>query len=192
MENLKLRVFLDTNVLVDVLNGPSRPAYQFSTKIIQAARSGCYEAFITTQSIIDAEFLCKHTPGSEMGFFYKNILMMMDFINVEAIDSFDISEALRNPDGDFEDSAQFSYAAAKLVDIIVTSDRKFINKKRFSGLVFLTPEEFVVKMESAFFRNVPDHSSRNMSPQRIEPFEDNPIPITDEFMPRTEPGMPIL
>ena len=53
MAENKQRVFFDTNVLVDVLVGEIRPSHNASLQMFQAARAGLFEAFITTQSMID-------------------------------------------------------------------------------------------------------------------------------------------
>ena len=150
MVQFKLRVFLDTNILVDVLCGPERSSYVYSTKIIKGAKDGLFEAFITTQSIIDAEFICTNSPGSNAAYFYESMLSMIKYLNIGSIDSMEIKDALLHPDKDFEDSAQFAHASSEGMDIIITSDRKFGNRKKDDGLVFMTPEQFVHRMENEY------------------------------------------
>ena len=146
MVEVKRRVFFDTNVLVDVLKGHTRPSYDASLKLFQAAREGLFEAFITTQSIIDAEFISHKSPGSENPNFNKKMLYIMSFVNITQIDGLSIREALKNPTGDFEDDAQFAQADGEGFDIIVTSDRRFIARRTDNGPLFLTPEEFIERM----------------------------------------------
>jgi predicted nucleic acid-binding protein len=146
MAEIKQRVFLDTNVLVDVLIGKTRPSHGASLKLFQAARAGMFEAFITTQSIIDAEFISNRSPGSENPNFYNKMLYIMSFVNVTHIDGLSIREALKNPTGDFEDDAQFIQADSEDVDVVVTSDHRFLARQDDSGPLFITPEGFIEKM----------------------------------------------
>lgn len=146
MAGVKQRIFFDTNVLVDVLVGGTRPAFKSSMKLFQAARAGLFEAFITTQSIIDAEFISHRSPGSETPDFYKKMLFIMSFVNVTQIDGLSIREALKNPGGDFEDDAQFFQADSEGFDVVVTSDRRFLSRQDADGPLFLTPEGLIEKM----------------------------------------------
>ena len=57
MVTFKFRAFLDTNVLLDVLSTSERPSSEASEQIFEAIRSGIFEGFITTQSIIDAAYI---------------------------------------------------------------------------------------------------------------------------------------
>lgn len=140
---LKTRVFLDTNVLVDVLMDESRPSYVSSVGIFQLARQHKLEAFLTTQSIIDASYIASKTPGKRSEFFREEILKLLNYINVEYIDSFDISDAIEIGGNDFEDDALFAHAESKGVDVLVTSDRKFIASHPATDMLVMTPEEFM-------------------------------------------------
>ena len=128
MAELKQRVFFDTNVLVDVLVGAIRPSYIPSLRLFEAASKGIFEAFITTQSIIDAEFISNRSPGSKNPDFHKKMLYILSFVNVTQIDGLSIREALKNPTGDFED------------------DRRFLARQDGNGPLFITPEGFIEKM----------------------------------------------
>ncbi len=146
MAELKQRVFFDTNVLVDVLVGCIRPSYLPSLRLFEAASKGIFEAFITTQSIIDAEFISNRCPGSKNPDFHKKMLYILSFVNVTQIDGLSIREALKNPTGDFEDDAQFAQADSEEFDIVVTSDRSFLARQSADGPKFMSPESLIEKM----------------------------------------------
>lgn len=146
MAENKQRVFFDTNVLVDVLVGEIRPSHNASLQMFQAARAGLFEAFITTQSIIDAEFISNRSPGSKNPNFHNKMLYIMSFVNITQIDGMSIREALKNPTGDFEDDAQFAQADSEDFDIVVTSDRSFLARQSADGPQILTPEGLIEKM----------------------------------------------
>ena len=114
--------------------------------IFQAIRNGDIEGFITTQSIVDSEYILSRERNYRKEQFGKMMLFIMSFINITQIDGLSIREALKNPTGDFEDDAQFAQADGEGFDIIVTSDRRFIARRTDNGPLFLTPEEFIERM----------------------------------------------
>ena len=137
------RAVLDTNVLLDILIGESRPSFKASARILQAARDGKMELFLTTQSIIDASYIMSRTPGSSASGFDAAVSYLLDSINVESRDYFDLRRALRDRTDDFEDDVLFAYAEAKGGDAIITSDKGFARRRKDGDILFLTPEELV-------------------------------------------------
>lgn len=146
MVEIKKRVFFDTNILVDVLVGNSRPSFKASLELFHAARKGLFEAFITTQSIIDAEFICRRSPGSRYMEFPLLMLNIMSFVNIIYIHAFSVEKALKNPSGDFEDDTQWFQANFEDLDVFVTSDRHLLARKNGEGPLIITPEGLVEKM----------------------------------------------
>ena len=144
--NSKYRVFLDTNIILDVLSSDYREHRESSRCIFQAIRNGDIEGYITTQSIVDSEYILSRERNYRKEQFGKMMLFIMTFINITQIDGLSIREALKNPTGDFEDDAQFAQADGEGFDIIVTSDRRFIARRTDNGPLFLTPEEFIERM----------------------------------------------
>ena len=55
---MKVKVALDTNVLMDLLL-EGRPEKESAEQIVAAAEAGLIEAQVSTQSIIDAAFTCR-------------------------------------------------------------------------------------------------------------------------------------
>ena len=147
---MKIKAFLDTNVIMDVLQA-GRPASAFSQIIFQAVFERRIEAVITSQSVIDASYIV-FKSGAESSFF-KTLEKWFDYINMDRIDTFDLRWAIRNFSGDFEDDAQVSRALDTFCDVFVTGDRKLREKyaHKYEFLLFMSPEEFVncMKGESA-------------------------------------------
>ena len=148
----KYRVFLDTNVLLDALLGNTRPAYVASTSILQAAKQGLLEVFITTQSIIDASYICSRIPDYNDNSFNNAVKELLSFANVDYINSFDLNRVLKARTGDFEDDAQFQHADFIECDALITSDKAFRNSKRETEMLFFSPEEFLAKMSERRWR----------------------------------------
>ena len=144
--NSKYKVFLDTNIILDVLSSDYREHRESSRCIFQAIRNGDIEGYITTQSIVDSEYILSRERNYRKEQFGKMMLFIMSFINITQIDGLSIREALKNPTGDFEDDAQFAQADGEGFDIIVTSDRRFIARRTDNGPLFLTPEGLIEKM----------------------------------------------
>lgn len=139
---MKTKVFLDTNVLVDVLAG-SRKYSQSSRIILELVKRGQLEAVITTQSVLDASYALRREPlGKE---FLSFVEWICSHVNIVGINSFNLLWACRNYAGDFEDDVLYSCAVDNGCDFIISGDKDFI--ARYSGAgnspELLTPDEFV-------------------------------------------------
>ena len=139
-------VFLDTNIILDVLSSGTRLHREASRKIIQAVCNGEMEAFITTQSILDTQYVLSKEGSFSFSKFSQVMLFIMSFVNVIQIDGLSIREALKNPTGDFEDDAQFIQADSEGFDVIVTSDRRFLARQEDNGPLLLSPEGLIARM----------------------------------------------
>ncbi|MBR1698849.1 MAG: PIN domain-containing protein [Bacteroidales bacterium] len=143
----RIKVFLDTNVLLDVLCEERRPYSEASKIVFQAIKSGLLEGELTTQSFLDASYiLCRGRNNPALS---ERLLRLMDFINVDSIDSFNIREALATPKGDFEDDAQYACAIEGACDIFLTHDQELIKQYKDVNphIRFYTPQEFVAKLK---------------------------------------------
>ena len=144
---MKIKAFLDTNIFLDLIleNRPSTPA---SNVIFQSVFNGGIEAVITTQSILDACFVHGTDCHANIESFFKNVVLIMDYVNMDHISEFDLRWAAKNYSGDFEDDAQVARALDTCCDVFVTNDKKLRN--RYNGkhehLRFMSPEEIVSKM----------------------------------------------
>lgn len=147
MVNFKYRVFLDTNVLLDVLCTPDRPSAASSRLIFEAIRTGIFEGFLTTQSILDAFYILSRQGGpSSREAFGQSILSLSNFINIESIHIFDIKDAILSCGKDLEDEAIFAHACEKGCDAIITSGRHFREQKAGKGPLMFTPEAFAARL----------------------------------------------
>ena len=140
-----IKALIDTNVLLDHFVG-NRDPEGYSGLILTAARSHKIEAVITSQSILDAAYVATGSRGTGLDCFKKTMLSIFNYVNVSYIDLFEIREALLSPDTDMEDNAQYAHALSEACDVIVTNDRKFIQRKTPGEILMMTPEEFVGKM----------------------------------------------
>ena len=140
---MRVKVFIDTNVLMDVLLG-DRASSEASGKIFNAVREGRLEGLLTTQTLIDAAYVLEKSRLP----FQEQFLKLGNFFNIENLDWFDIPQACLQGRGDFEDDAQYARAEESCCDAIITNDRQFRNRyeARNPHIGFYTPEEFIRKI----------------------------------------------
>ena len=141
------KVFIDTNVLLDMLL-EERPGNQTAKTLFGAAEAGVFVGYLTTQSIIDANYT---VSKSGMGFedFKKSIQSIRSFIKILAIDEIDLLWAISNPTGDFEDDAQYGSAYNGGCDFFITRDNSlFQQNSPYCPMTVMSPSDFVAAMEA--------------------------------------------
>jgi predicted nucleic acid-binding protein len=133
-----MKVFLDTNVLLDILM-VTRENNVDSTSILRIANAGYIQAVVTSQSIIDAYYVLVNVAKTPKADFMAALSEVLTVAKVEAISESDIRTAMSCDNNDFEDASQLSCASAAGCDYVVSSDKKM---KRDSSLSVYTPKEF--------------------------------------------------
>ena len=141
---MRIKVFFDTNSLVDVLLG-NRPHSEASKKVFQTVYNHLAEGVVTSQSMIDATYILGKIDGAS---FTSQFLDIVNHFNLETVDFFALKHACTNFSGDFEDDALYHVALHSGCDVIVTSDKTFIRTYQHKNprLLVITPEEFVEKV----------------------------------------------
>ena len=134
-----MKVFFDTNVLLDLLIH-SRPGHDSSKLLLQVAREGVLEGYLSTQSIIDAAYVQTQTNHSGLEGFKESIRIIASILKVVPIESQDITSANDSEMSDYEDAAQLSCAENNGCDILLTSDKRF---QRYSTMPSYSPQELV-------------------------------------------------
>lgn len=139
-----VKVFIDTNVLVDVLIG-DRTHSPASIKVFETVYTHKAEGVIATQSMVDASYILRKIPDCD---YRERFMYLSNRFNIHSVDSFAIYDACNNFTGDFEDDALFSVARATCCDVFITSDKSFIS--RYTGadphILVMTPEDYIDKI----------------------------------------------
>lgn len=138
----RIKILIDTNILVDYLQ-LERKGHALACELFQLVFSHSIEAAISTQSFLDAVYVCMRNSAYESSVIRDSLLYIRDRTNVYAIDAFDLEAALKNPNLDIEDSAQISFAYSHGCDILVTSDKKFLSREVPRPMRVMSPEDFV-------------------------------------------------
>ena len=132
-----MRVFFDTNVIMDTLIG-GRPSSEASLRIAELMKQDEIRISISALSIADAVYSCrKH-------FDHQTILSHVDTLRhrwrVLSLNEYNIYDALHSECPDFEDALQISMAEGDC-DVIVTNNTKHF--KGYTALEVCTPQEFL-------------------------------------------------
>ena len=133
-----MRIFIDTNVLIDLLS-EDRPNHACASQILQVVKKGVLTASMTTQSIIDASYVQTEVAKGPVEAFREAIRSLSSFIDVISITREDIEAANNCHIPDYEDAAQVACALNSYCDAIITSDKKI---RAYTSLPVYTPQEF--------------------------------------------------
>lgn len=131
-------VFLDTNILIDLL--ADRPPFsKFAIEIFDLAEKKQFRLFTSSHSYATTHYLLKkHIAEKELRGLLHSLL---DFIELIAIDTPMIKKSLLSSHKDFEDAVQI-FAANSIADMdfIVTRNLKDFKD---AGITVLAPDTLI-------------------------------------------------
>jgi len=132
-----MKVFLDTNVILDVLAN-REPFVSDSSAVLSLIESRRVEGFVAAHTITTLFYLLRKEVGGAKA---RSVLMdLFRVLEIVAVDQDRISQALAMDWDDFEDAIQASCATSVEVDYLLTRDQKGF---RSSQVPVLSPGEFV-------------------------------------------------
>lgn len=134
-----MRVFLDTNVILDLLQ--RRDGYAHAARILQKAVDGHITIYTSSLSMVNVAYILrKHYRRESL---YCLLNQLGDIISVLSVSSEAYLQALHSKAADFEDAVQLFSALEGNMDCIVTRNEKdFIKDK----LPILNPSDFLLTM----------------------------------------------
>ena len=132
-----MRVFLDTNIILDILI-VGRPYSEVSTKLVGQAKSDEIRFSISSLSLADAAYTCRKKFSRED--LKRSIDVIRKKWRVLPFSEYNIYDALKSGCPDFEDAIQISSAESD-ADVIVTNNVKHF--KDYTALTVVTPQEFL-------------------------------------------------
>ncbi|MBU4271861.1 MAG: PIN domain-containing protein [Planctomycetes bacterium] len=132
-----MKVFFDTNILLDVL-ARREPFYADSAKVWTLAETGRLEGFASTLSLPILFYLLCRSKGK--GIARKSLGVVRDIFSLLPLDMHVADQALNTEMGDFEDAIQYFSAISAGVAVLLTR-----NPKDFPGdrIAIQTPEDFL-------------------------------------------------
>ncbi len=135
------KVFLDTNILVDLI-ADRKPYSKFAIEIFNKAEEKKLKIYTSSHSIATTHYLLKkYLDEKELRTVLFNLL---DYINVISVDIDVLKKGLRSKHKDFEDAIQiFCASSIEKIDCIVTRN---IKDYKDSEILVLSPDEFCMKL----------------------------------------------
>jgi predicted nucleic acid-binding protein len=132
------RIFLDTNILLDILLQRD-PFYANAAEIWLGIESGTFEGLVSLPSLGTIFYLLrKQTDGVTARKALKTICRVLHIADCPAKAG---HMALRSPQSDFEDALQYAMAVQAKADCLITRNPSDFPKR--GKVVVLTPEEFL-------------------------------------------------
>ncbi len=133
-----MKIFLDSNVLIDVI-AQRLPDLSFSEKIIELAANGKFEAYCSSLSVSHIFYSCrKIIPPKQLKEILKDLTAI---VMIAPVDKTIIEKSFSSSFVDFEDAIQHECALSiKGVNYIITGNRKDF---KYSAIKTLNPAEFI-------------------------------------------------
>jgi len=135
-----MRVFLDTNILLDY--GLDRDGADYAENILQLGKDGLIELYASYLSYANMGYILRHHPVAER---YELVRMMRQPVVVLPCDANQLDAGLLTEVKDFEDMLQYQCALAADCDVVVTNNKKDFHE--FCRIPFLTSEEFLLQFD---------------------------------------------
>ena len=137
-----MKLFLDTNVLIDFLMMRA-PFYEPAAMLVSYASEKRIEICVSALSIVTANFICVEKCKFPKEQFWKRLNFLRAFTSVTPIDSDVVDEAADSEWSDFEDSVQYHSALGVGVDYIVTRNEADFKD---SSIPVVSPDEACLRI----------------------------------------------
>lgn len=134
-----MNIFIDTNILLDVL-AKREPFYAASAEIWSLAERGEVQGFISTISFNNLYYVIRKTSGKHNA--DKALRHLRDIFTPVATDTQLLNQAIDSGLNDFEDAIQFHSAIRTKAKCLITRDPKHFKEAK-ATLAISTPEEFL-------------------------------------------------
>ena len=133
-----MRVFLDANILVSVLN-KEYPLFTYTSRIISLADKTKFTIFTSPVCLAIAFYFAKKKYKSVSA--KRKLQILCKHINIAAASKSTVLQSLNNPAvNDFEDGLEYYSAVETRCDCIITED---IDDFYFSKIEVLSSEAFL-------------------------------------------------
>lgn len=135
------KVFLDTNILVDLI-ADRKPFSKYAIEIFNKAEEKKIKLYTSSHSIATTHYLLKKYQDDKT---LREVLYnLLDYLTVIPVDVDVLKKGLRSKHKDFEDAIQILCASTiEKIDSIVTRNTKDF---RDSEIQVLTPDELCIKL----------------------------------------------
>lgn len=132
-----MRLFLDTNVLIDFLL-ERHPFYYAAASLMSYAAENQLEICASALSIVNANFICVERSKMPVEVFRMKMDFLRSFMIVTPVNSFVLDNAYNAAWNDFEDCVQYYSALCESPEYIVTRN---VHDFEASTIPVLSPDE---------------------------------------------------
>ena len=132
-----MNLFIDTNVLLDVLDN-RKPFYDGSAAIWTLAEKARINGYISAISFNNIYYISRKQRSASA--IKKTLTLLRDIFRVVALDEQILNQAIDSSFKDFEDAIQYFSAVRVDADYIVSRN---LNHYKKSDITVLTPTEFL-------------------------------------------------
>ena len=134
-----MRIFLDANILVSVLN-KEYPLFTYAARIVSLADNKKFTVYTSPVCLAIAFYFAEKKSGTQLA--KQKIKLLSEKILVTAVGKTEVLQALENKQvNDFEDGIEYYAAVNNECDVIVTEDTGdfyFSDIKVCRAQIFLT------------------------------------------------------
>jgi len=136
-----MRIFLDANVLVSVLN-KEYPLFTYSSRILSMADKKGFEVYTSPICLAIAFYFAEKKSGTQIA--KAKIALLVSKINIADATTFAVKQTIQNKKiNDFEDGLDFYAALESKCQVIITED---LNDFYFSEIEILNCKNFILKV----------------------------------------------
>ena len=126
-----MNIFLDTNILLDVLL-EGRIHRDASLKIVNAAKNNPdLTAFVSVQSLSDIAYVFTHNKKTDKQKFYLPVGKLLSFLNLTTVSTKAAEESIQGVFPDYEDEEQLRCAMESHCTYFITGDKQILGKSPF-------------------------------------------------------------
>ena len=135
-----MRLFLDANVLVSVLN-KEFPVFSYSSKILSLTDNKKFKVYTSPICLAIAFYFAEKKSGTELA--KQKMSLLSEKLNISLVDKETVLQAVKNKQvHDFEDGLEYYSAKHSKCDCIITEDS---NDFYFSEIEVLNCQSFLEK-----------------------------------------------
>jgi len=135
-----MRIFLDANILVSVLN-KEYPLFTYSSRLVSLMDNRKFEVFTSPICLAIAFYFSEKKSGALLA--RRKMELLISKIQIASVDASMVTKIIKNKSiSDFEDGLEYYAAQAVKCQCIVTND---VDDFFFSSLEVLRPQPFLEK-----------------------------------------------
>ena len=141
-----MRIYLDTNIIMDVLVGTSRDNYQYSIRILNAIKNNPrLFGLISVQSLTDIAYSQTKYGQENRKRFYEQAKELLKILILVTIRPTNADEAIYTEPVDFEDHEQILCAEDNECSWFITGDKRLLQNYQNlpERIPVISPKDFI-------------------------------------------------